>query len=75
MQMAGLLGELEQKYGWKQAELIEEMQILLSDDISLYEDITSKKKVLQNYVMQCRHNISGKKVQIAMHDLAENLEA
>lgn len=74
MQMAGLLEELGQKYGWKQVGLLEEIQVLLTDDISAYENISEKERLLQDYMNQCRHNISGKKVQVNIHELAENLK-
>ncbi len=74
IQLAKILDELEQKYGWKQIELLEEMQVLLADNSSIYENISAKREILQDYTQKCRHNVSGRKVQVAIHKLAENLK-
>lgn len=73
MQLAELLGILEERFGWKQVELLEEVQMLLKDDSRLYDDIAAKQELLQNYLLQCTHNVSGKKVQVSINELADNL--
>ena len=73
-QMAGLLTLLHEKYGWEQAELLEEIQVLLKDDTGLYENTSAKQEVLQDYARKCRHNISGKKIQVTLQELAANLQ-
>ncbi len=72
-QMASLLMLLYEKYGWEQIELLEEMQLLLKDDIKLYESISAKQTLLQDYVKSCRHNISGNKIKANICELAQNL--
>lgn len=72
-QMADLLILLQEKHGWEQAELLEEMQVLLKDDTALYENITAKQELLQDYTRACRHNISGRKIQVTLQELAGNL--
>ncbi len=72
-QMAALLRHLERKNGWKQIELLEEIQGLLYDDICMYKDISKKQELLQNYLTLCRHNVSGGKIQVPVGELADNL--
>jgi len=72
-QLAELLMILEKRYGWEQIELLEEMQILLKDDVRLYDDVSAKQALLQEYLMLCRHNVSGKSILVPLHELADNL--
>ena len=73
-QMAELLMLLHEKHGWEQIDLLEEIQVLLKDDIELYESIPAKQDLLHNYTKLCRHNISGKKIQVNLCELAQNLK-
>ncbi len=73
-QLAELLSILADRFGWKQVELLEEMQVLLKDDSQLYSNIQAKQELLQNYLKCCTHNISGKKIQVSVKELAENLK-
>ncbi len=73
MQIAELLRILEERFGWEQVELLEEIQILLKDDSSLYDDIAAKRELLQNYLLLCMHHVSGKRAAFSIRDLAENL--
>lgn len=72
--MAKLLTFLYEKYGWENAELLEETEVLLKDDIKLYEDTNAKKELLQNYTRKCSHNVSGRKIQVSLKKLAINLK-
>ena len=71
--LAELLKVLKELYGWEQIELLEDIQILLKDDSQDYENISAKKELLQEYLKRCRHNVSGKTVQVPIHELADNL--
>ena len=73
-QMSDLFILREEKYGWDNVWLLEEIQVLLKDDEILYEDTYAKNKVLQEYAKSCSHNVSGKKIQISIHTLAKNLK-
>lgn len=73
-QLAAYLRILEEKTGCESVELMEEMRILFADENELYEDISAKQELLKNYLMLCRHNISGKKNAVKISMLAENLE-
>lgn len=71
--IADLLDRLVEKYQWQEVELLEEMSILLQDDTALYDDISAKKALLNEYVKRCGHNVCGKKISIAVTELAGNL--
>lgn len=73
-QLAELLTELEKQYDWKQVEVLEEIEILLKDDTEIYDSVEKKQELLQKYLQKCGHNVSGKKVQIPVSELAENLK-
>lgn len=73
-QMAECLRVLQEKTGCQSVEMLEEARILLNDDTELYNNIVAKRKLLNDYLMLCRHNISGKKIQVKVNDLIENLE-
>lgn len=73
-QMAECLRILGKKTGCETVELLEESRILLKDDVELYDDAEAKKKLLDDYLMLCRHNISGKKAQVAISEIIDNLE-
>lgn len=45
----------------------------LKDDSQMYEDIFAKQKLLQEYLKLCGHNVSGKRIQVPIHVLADNL--
>lgn len=71
--LADLLDVLREKYGWKQIELLEEIQVLLKEDVKLYESIEAKHELLKEYLVSCGHNVSGKTVMVEVASLANNL--
>ena len=73
-QLADTLRLLQKKTGCTEVELLEEINILLQDNIKIYEDVNVKRKVLEVYANTCKHNVSGKIVKISIEDLAVNLE-
>lgn len=74
LQLAELLQKAEEKYGWKQAELLEEIAILLEDDAQLYDSVDGKQEILDRYLMCCRHQISGRKIMVPMREVVCNLK-
>ena len=72
-QLAELLSILSEQHGWKQVEVLEEIEILLNDNVDLYGSVEQKHELLQKYLQKCGHNVSGKKVQIPILELADNL--
>lgn len=74
MRLSELLVVLDERFGWKQVELLQEMETLLRDDIRLYDSVEAKQELLKDYLLLCRHKISGTKMTVAVRDLAENLK-
>ena len=72
-QLADYLKALEKQCGCTEIEILEEMQMLLSDEENLYTDIQAKQELLKNYTKKCRHNVSGRTVAVAIDELAESL--
>lgn len=62
------------KTGCSQIELAEEVQMLLTDDEMLYEDVSAKQALLARYITSCRHELSGKQISISVKKIAECLK-
>ena len=72
-QLADYLKALEKQCGCTEIEILEEMQMLLSDEDTLYTDIQAKQELLKTYTKKCRHNVSGRTVAVAIDELTESL--
>ena len=72
-QLADCLRLLRDRLSYTEAELLEEISVLLKDDAGIYENTEAKQAVLKEYTDRCRHNISGKKIQVPVDSLIENL--
>ena len=72
-QLAELLQYLQEEKGWTSVEVLKEMQELLEDTTEKYDSIDHKKAILQKYVSQCRHSVSGEKVQVDIDRLRKDL--
>ena len=73
-EIAAYLKNMKASMNLKGVHLLEEMQLLLQDDIMLYESVEAKQDVLQSYTMQCKHNITGKTVEIDIDILINSLQ-
>ena len=71
-QLAELLLILDKK-GIKEVTLFEELEMLLADDIELFDDHNKKWSLLKEYCDRVRRHISGKTITISCLSLAENL--
>ena len=72
-QLADCLSLLMDRLSCTEIDLLEEINVLLKDDTAIYEDIKAKGAVLKAYTDQCRHDVSGKKIRVAVDSLIENL--
>ena len=72
-QIAELILKLKDR-GIKHLSLLNEIEILLRDEESLYDDIEEKQELLRNYCEKCIHTISGEKINISCNELAQNLK-
>ena len=73
MELAAMIRLLDSKSTLHTVELMEEIEILLNDDSTLYDDIDKKHEILADYTTRCKHNISGRRVSIPLSTLAMNL--
>ncbi|MGN0351302.1 MAG: GH36-type glycosyl hydrolase domain-containing protein [Roseburia sp.] len=73
-QLAELLTVLAEQYGWMQIEVLEEIEILLKDEKAIYDSVEEKQNLLQMYLQKCGHSVSGKKIQVPVLELVENLK-
>lgn len=71
--LAEIMRQFIQK-GIVEIELTEEIEILLKQEVGIYEDTKKKNQVLTDYMCSCIHEVSGKKVKISCQELAETLE-
>jgi len=71
-QMAGLILNLA-NIGVKSILFFKEMELLLSDDSSLYDNINKKQELLNQYCKDCKHTLSGNQFEISCDELAKNL--
>lgn len=72
-QLADCLSLLRDRLSCTEAELLAEINVLLKDDRKIYEDIEAKRAVLKEYTDQCRHAVSGNRIQVSIDSLIENL--
>lgn len=72
--LAGLI-ETEEENGITEFKILQEIEILLEDDESVYDDIEKKRMVLERYEDSCVHEVSGIRVAVDADELAGNLRA
>ena len=73
-ELAGLIRLLQQKTGLVSAPVMEELQMLLCDDEAVFDDAEAKRQLLARYAAACRHQVSGRQVQLPLEALAAGLE-
>ncbi|ABX41243.1 GH36-type glycosyl hydrolase domain-containing protein [Lachnoclostridium phytofermentans] len=73
MTLAELLEKLEE-HGVTSVLLAKEMQILLTEDITCFNDIERKKDILYTYCKQVKESVSGQKVEVFVTNLVRNLK-
>jgi cellobiose phosphorylase len=71
--MADLIRALE-KNNISKVYIAKEMEVLLADEESLYNDISAKQELLKKYCNSCKHTISGDLFEITCEELAGNLK-
>lgn len=71
--IAELLLAYEKKTGKTKVELSADLLLLLEDEEAVYNSIEKKTAVLQAYEDTCCHNITGRKEEVAIRQLADNL--
>lgn len=71
--LASLLHLMESATGGNSIPLLEEIQILLNDQVDMFDNVSQKKEILAEYSKSCRHNLSGKQKEYSLSALAMNL--
>ena len=72
--IAELLKYLRDVKNVKSIDLAEELQVLLTGNNEVYNNVEEKQNILRNYCDKCKHNISGKVVDISCDELISNIE-
>jgi cellobiose phosphorylase len=72
-QMAELIKGLK-SLGVEKLSFLKEMELLLNDKESLYEDVAMKQQLLRNYCEECSHTITGEQMEISCEKLAQGLK-
>lgn len=72
--LSELLLTLKEKKGVQSISIAEEMNALLSTGADLYESIEKKQNLLKTYCENCKHTVSGRKTEVSVEELAENLK-
>lgn len=70
--LADLIEELRNR-GHEEFRFLQEMEILLTKDGELYDNVTAKQQLLQQYLEKCTHEVSGNIICVDAGELAENL--
>ena len=71
--LAALLRRLDERSPGEEAELMEELTVLLRPGQD-YDDQAGKRALLGQYLERCRHTLSGRTVRVPLTDLADDLE-
>jgi cellobiose phosphorylase len=71
--MADLIIELDQK-GIHKLSFFKELELLLTDHSSLYDNVDEKQVLLHKYCDSCRNTLTGENFEITCEELAQNLK-
>lgn len=71
--LASMIQLLDSQSAEHSIELMEEIELLLNTDPALFNDISAKHRILETYMNQCRHHISGRRIRVTLASLSSNL--
>lgn len=72
-ELADLISKLQENYKINSIEIAKEMEVLFTDEESLYNNVIKKNKLLYEYCYSCFSSISGKKAYIPCEKAIESL--
>ncbi|MDF2485377.1 MAG: cellobiose phosphorylase-like protein [Herbinix sp.] len=72
-QMADLVLALKES-GMTKLSFFKELELLLTDHQTLYDNVSEKQMLLHKYCDSCRNTLSGERFEISCEELAENLK-
>lgn len=67
--LAELIDELRSR-GYEEFQFLQEMELLFTEDMTLYEDPSGKQRLLEEYLEKCVHNVSGNSIRVDAGDRA-----
>jgi len=70
--LAELILELDRR-GTKKLSFLKEIELLLTDDVTVFDSIQKKRELLKQYCNTCKHTINGEQLEISCEELAANL--
>ena len=73
-ELAGMIRLLEDTTEARTTQVLEELVVLFSDQTETFDDARAKQKILHQYAASCAHQVSGKRVEVCLSDLADSLE-
>ncbi len=71
--LAELISCLKEEHQTDTIAIAKEMELLLKDDLLLYEDVQKKVELLQQYATSCSHKISGEKMILSANQVITSL--
>ena len=72
--ISNVILKLKEKKNISEISIAEELLILLTAPVEMYDDITAKQELLHNYCDRCRHTITGKSIKISCDTIAQDLK-
>ena len=73
-ELAGMIRLLEKTSGCSSTEVLEELAPLFCDEDKLFDSVQAKRDLLEKYAASCVHQISGRRIEVKLADLADSLE-
>ena len=71
--LADTLEKYEEVSGRKEILLAKEMGVLIGQSCEAYDSVEKRNAILNNYVSQCVHNISGEQISVDIRMLVQDL--
>lgn len=73
-ELAEMIRLLERTTGVPTTQVLEELLILCGDQTETFDSAQAKQETLRRYASSCIHQISGKRAEVRLSDLADSLE-
>jgi len=75
LEIAKLLRILKEKEPQEKIILAEELEILIADDTTIYDEVDKKNAILDTYCKKVKHAVTGIQVEVKIDVLIKDLEA
>lgn len=74
-ELAGMIRLLGRRTGARTAPVLAELAVLLDTDPARWDDAAAKRQLLARYAEQCRHTVSGQRIELPLDELANALDS